>query len=96
VTDIFRRATELGGHLVVAFVAPVSASSRSSRPRPGVQFSSPESQAASAQAMVGQLIGEVVRKRTGTPSEPQPATSPPSEATPKPGSAASTASGHKP
>jgi hypothetical protein len=47
--DIFRRAASLGGHLVVAFVAPVSASSGSSRSLPDDDSSGAAALAAVAQ-----------------------------------------------
>ena len=49
-TDIFRSAAGLGGHLVVAFVAPIGASATMSRPRVSTRASSSEAQAAAARA----------------------------------------------
>jgi hypothetical protein len=87
VSDIFRRATELGGHLVVAFVAPVSASSRTSRARTSIQFSSPALQAASAQTMVTELIGELTRQRIRAANGSKTETASTPGRTPKPPSA---------
>jgi hypothetical protein len=60
--DIFERAINLGGHLIVAFVAPVSAPSRSRR-RPGSGFSSPQAVAAAADAELAELRLVLTRKR---------------------------------
>jgi hypothetical protein len=63
--DIFRRAAGLGGHLVVAFIAPVGSSSPRSFFRPGVPVSAPEVEAAAARANA--KIAQVVSTPTVRP-----------------------------
>ena len=53
---MFRKATELGGHLVVAFVAPVSAGGGSAPSLSVTQPSPTELEAASAQALLALMI----------------------------------------
>ena len=60
--DIFQRAIDLGGHLIVAFVAPVSAPSRSRR-RLVRGPSSPQAVAAAADAELAELRLLLTRKR---------------------------------
>jgi hypothetical protein len=60
--DIFQRATDLGGHLIVAFVAPVSAPSRS-RFRPVSGPSSPQAVAAAADAELAEIRVLLTQKR---------------------------------
>lgn len=54
--ETFRRAASLGGHLIVAFVAPVSASNGRSHCAPGVRRSRSQADLAAAQALVARLI----------------------------------------
>jgi hypothetical protein len=61
--DIFRSAANLGGHLVVAFVAPIGASRSRFRRRRGGRVASPASEAAKAKAVVAGLIGQVTQRR---------------------------------
>ena len=60
--DIFQRAIDLGGHLIVAFVAPVSAPSRSRR-RPVSGPSSLQALAAAADAELDELRLMLAQKR---------------------------------
>ncbi len=60
--DIFQRAIDLGGHLIVAFVAPVSAPSRSRR-RPVSGPSSPQAVAAAADAELAEIRVLLTQKR---------------------------------
>ena len=62
--DIFRRAVGLGGHLVVAFVAPIGASSPTSRPRFRRRASSAGTEAAAARAHVAELREQIRQART--------------------------------
>ena len=59
VQDVFRRVSNLGGHLVVAFVAPLSASNQSQGIASRVEPSSAEVEAASARALLQRLIDQV-------------------------------------
>jgi hypothetical protein len=72
--DIFRGAASLGGHLVVAFVAPVSASSRNSRSRPANGFSTAEGLAAAAQAEWADNLERIRQQRKKKAAAPQPET----------------------
>jgi len=79
--DIFRRAASLGGHLVVAFVAPVGASDLRSHQRLPARQSRLEAEAAAARLVLRRLIEQAVMgppKRTGK-KEPRigPAVHPP-------------------
>jgi hypothetical protein len=67
--DIFNRAVGLGGHLVVAFVAPIGASSPMSRSRVRPRASSVETEAAAARAHVAELIEQ--RKKARPITRPQ-------------------------
>ncbi len=60
--DIFQRATDLGGHLIVAFVAPVGAPSRS-RCRPVSGPSSLQALAAAADAELAEIRMLLAQKR---------------------------------
>jgi hypothetical protein len=73
-TDIFRRATGLGGHLIVAFVAPVGVSSRNPRSRTVAGSFSPEAQAAEAKAELADFRA-LMRQRRNKASTAQSATS---------------------
>jgi hypothetical protein len=70
--DIFQRAAGLGGHLVVAFIAPVGASSPRSRFRSGVRPSVSEVEAAGKRALVSRLIEQATPRPTERPSAPGP------------------------
>ena len=61
--DIFRKAAGLGGHLVVAFVAPIGASSPMSRRRFRRRASSSVSEAAAARAHVAELAAQLMQTR---------------------------------
>jgi len=66
--ETFRRAASLGGHLVVAFIAPVSASNGRSHFAPGVRRSRSQADAAAAQALVERLIEQSrLGKRNAAP-----------------------------
>jgi len=67
--DIFGMVTALGGHLVVAFVTPVSAASRGSSSG-GIRSASPASpmDTSSAPLVVSSLIEAAMRKRIQAPS----------------------------
>ena len=62
--DIFRKAAALGGHLVVAFVAPIGASSSMSARRLRRRSSSSVSEGAAARAHVAALIEQLMQART--------------------------------
>jgi hypothetical protein len=79
-TDIFRRAAGLGGHLVVAFVAPIGASATMSRPRVSTRASSSEAQAAAARAHVAELIEQFKQARTKVRQQPPVSPKPASDA----------------
>jgi hypothetical protein len=64
--DVFRRAAELGGHLIVAFVAPVSGSSRGAGLGPG-SGASVQMQAADAAAKVAAIRKQVEERLKTTP-----------------------------
>jgi hypothetical protein len=72
--DIFRTTAGLGGHLIVAFVAPVAPSYRSSlaKPKGRLPSSDVEAQAAAARAVLAAFTKKEVQKRkearTGSPS----------------------------
>jgi hypothetical protein len=89
--DIFRRAAGLGGHLVVAFIAPVGASSPRSRLRP-LRSSPSEAEAVAARVVVARMIEQATGKLTERPSAPQPAVSTSETAAMQAGSAPTTAS----
>jgi hypothetical protein len=57
--DVFRRTTDLGGHLIVAFVAPVGAAGSSSSDEFASQSSLADAEAASARALLQLLIDQV-------------------------------------
>jgi hypothetical protein len=61
--DIFGRAVGLGGHLIVAFVAPVGAISRGRQRRSVVRFFAPETVAEKAKAVVSQLLASAEAAR---------------------------------
>ena len=71
--ETFRRAASLGGHLVVAFVAPVSASNGRSHFAPGVRRSRSQADAAAAQALVERLIEQSTRMGLGKRNAATPA-----------------------
>jgi|SRR5687767_14328582 len=80
-TDIFRGAASLGGHLVVAFIAPVSPSSGGSRSLPDGDLSAAEALAAAAQAEWADLLELIREKRKTKANEPpQPAAPDPDQA----------------
>jgi hypothetical protein len=62
--DIFRRAAGLGGHLIVAVVAPIGASSPTLRRRSSPRTSSAAAEAAAANAHVAELIEQRKQART--------------------------------
>jgi hypothetical protein len=68
--DIFRRAAGLGGHLVVAFIAPVGSSTARPLFRPSVPLSVSEVAAAAARA--GLKIEQATPKPTVTPNTQAP------------------------
>lgn len=61
-SDIFRRAASIGGHLIVAFVAPIN-SSTASRRRSRTRASSSEAEAAAAGAQVAALMEQIRQSR---------------------------------
>ena len=69
VADIFRKTAGLGGHLVVAFVAPAGPSSTTSRPRFRDRAYSSEWESAAARAHVTELL-EKIRQMRATAKEP--------------------------
>jgi hypothetical protein len=82
--DIFQKAAALGGHLIVAFIAPVGASGRNVAQAPTSSF--PQLDAPSAAAVAGVLIRQAMNKFSATPGGPKvpPAASPKAEAPKKP------------
>ena len=58
--DIFRRAASLGGHLVIAFVAPVGACDSRSRQGLRARPSRLEAEAAAAQLVLRRLIEQAI------------------------------------
>lgn len=71
VEDVIRRAAGIGGHLIVAFVAPVGASSASRR-RPASRAASLDVEAAAARTQVAALT-ELLRQSRGRNGQPKPA-----------------------
>jgi hypothetical protein len=61
-TDIFRRASSIGGHLIVAFVAPIS-SSTTSRRRSRTRASASEAAAAAASTQLAALMEQLRQSR---------------------------------
>jgi hypothetical protein len=73
-TDIFRRAASIGGHLIVAFVAPVGATPAPRR-RLRTRASSSEAQAAAAGVQVAALMEQLRqshKKARQNPTVPTP------------------------
>ena len=62
--DIFRKAAGLGGHLIVAFVAPIGSSSPMPRRRSRRRASWSQSETAAASAHVAELIEQIGRNRS--------------------------------
>jgi hypothetical protein len=62
-------AASLGGHLVVAFIAPVSAGRASATAPASLPSTSADVQAASARALVDDLIDEAARQRRARKTE---------------------------
>jgi hypothetical protein len=81
--DIFRKATALGGHLVVAFVAPVAATSPRSRFGGGLRSPQHDAEVAAARALLRRLI-EQVANPTETPARRKPGDSARQQATTRP------------
>jgi len=82
--DIFQRASGLGGHLIVAFVAPVGASA-ASRPRARRRRSSSQAEAAAASAQVAALMDQIRQAFAATGKQTTASPAPSSEAPgPKP------------
>jgi hypothetical protein len=71
--EAFRKAASLGGHLVVAFVAPVSASNGRSHFPLGVRRPRSLADTAAAQALVKRLIEQSTRMASDKRSASQPA-----------------------
>jgi hypothetical protein len=67
--DIFQRAADLGGHLIVAFIAPVGASRQASADRP--VGSATTLDAKSAAALARRLIDQAMRHWSATPGGPK-------------------------
>jgi hypothetical protein len=78
VADIFRNASGLGGHLVIAFVAPIGASSPAPRRRSRRRASWSETETAAASAHVAELI-EQIRQNRSQRSGRRPAQAPGSD-----------------
>ena len=90
VADIFRNASGLGGHLVIAFIAPIGASSPALRRRTRRRAPWSETETAAASAHVAELIEQIRQNRSqrsgrrsgqapgsdGRPATPSPAYAP--------------------
>ena len=73
VADIFRKTVGLGGHLIVAFVAPIGALSPTRGRRPRRPMFSAQSESAAANAHVAELIEQIRQNRSRRPDQRAPA-----------------------
>jgi len=73
VADIFRKTVGLGGHLIVAFVAPTGALSPTRGRRPRRPMFSAQSESAAANAHVAELIEQIRQNRSRRPDQRAPA-----------------------
>jgi len=70
--DIFRRATNLGGHLVVAFVTPIGSPRALFGGRTGLKFLTAQSEAVEANSVVNDFVELVKRRRLQLAQSMQP------------------------
>ena len=73
IADIFRKTVGLGGHLIVAFVAPIGSSSPAAGRRLRRRRFSAQSESAAANAHVSELIEQIRQNRSRRPDQRAPA-----------------------